>query len=262
MELPVKEGAFIIDRIDEELEKLDRIKMIHDCRIRCSIEASRRMVQGLPEEVVKAAYVIGPYSLAAMMLGAEEALITSLTKPEKLRELCGFTTKKITEYTEQLIGAGSEVICILEPSAMMLYPEQFGEFSVSFANEITDSCMASGDVGTIYHICGNTMPLMHAMMNLSADAISIDSKETGMDLSKIVEIARESRDGLVIIGNVNPTATMLYGSPEDVKAEVNWILDLMNSYPYFVLSTGCELPPETPMDNIRAFMEAGREYQV
>ena len=29
-----------------------------------------------------------------------------------------------------------------------------------------------------------------------------------------------------------------------------------------VLGTGCDLPQETPVENIRAFVRAGREYRV
>ena len=32
----------------------------------------------------------------------------------------------------------------------------------------------------------------------------------------------------------------------------------MEPYPNFVLSTGCDLPQETPRENIQAFMDAGR----
>lgn len=35
-------------------------------------------------------------------------------------------------------------------------------------------------------------------------------------------------------------------------------IEAMRAYPNFVLSTGCDLPPETPLANIQAFMEAGR----
>jgi uroporphyrinogen decarboxylase len=36
----------------------------------------------------------------------------------------------------------------------------------------------------------------------------------------------------------------------------------MDPYPNFILSTGCDLPQETPLENIRAFMETGRSHQI
>jgi uroporphyrinogen decarboxylase len=39
------------------------------------------------------------------------------------------------------------------------------------------------------------------------------------------------------------------------------LLGKMSPYPNFVLSTGCDLPQETPLANIRAFVEAGRAWR-
>lgn len=33
-----------------------------------------------------------------------------------------------------------------------------------------------------------------------------------------------------------------------------------SAYPNFVISTGCDVPPEIPLDNIRAFYEAVKDY--
>lgn len=258
----VKEGSFNLDGLDDQLERLNKINILCDSRIMCSTEAVKRMVQGLPEQIIKGAYVIGPYSLAAMMLGAEDALMASLTRPDDLEALCKFTTEKIKEYAIQLIKAGAQVICILEPTAMMLYPEQFHQFSASYVGNIAKSCKENSGVNTIYHICGNTMAIVRGMMESGVDAISFDSKEAGVDLRKVLEIVQNVGRNIVIIGNISPTETMLYGKSDEVRREVNDLLDTTKSYPFFALSTGCELPPETPKENIAAFMNAGREYEV
>ena len=62
--------------------------------------------------------------------------------------------------------------------------------------------------------------------------------------------------------NVNPTGVLLKGKPQDVESEVSDLLKRMSSYPNFVLSTGCDLPQETPLENIHAFMRAGRSYRL
>jgi len=193
-----------------------------------------------------------------MLLGAENAAITSLMDPDKLKSICDFTTAKIKEYAIGLIDSGAEVVCILEPSAIMLYPDQFEQFSISYVNEITKACKQHSDAGVILHICGNTMPIVKSMAASDVDAISIDSRQAGVKLEELVKIVTQVRENLVIIGNISPTDVMLYGTPEIVKREVETVLDIMSYYPYFILSTGCDLPPETPEANIHAFMEAGR----
>jgi len=39
-------------------------------------------------------------------------------------------------------------------------------------------------------------------------------------------------------------------------------LERMTPYPHLILSTGCDLPRETPLENIRAFMETGRNFRM
>ena len=213
---------------------------------------------GLPESIVKGAYVTGPYSLAALIMGASDAAMATVLRPDELHELCQFTTEKIQRYIRLLIAAGAQAICILEPSAVMLGPDHFCAFSANYVHHIVDSCKYTG-VATIYHTCGNTMHLVGKMAEAGIDAISLDSPNAGVNLPAV---AKTLPSDVVIMGNINPTGVLLNGSPKDVKAEVNDLLKRMAPYPNFVLSTGCDLPQETPLENIHAFMQTGRQYRT
>lgn len=48
--------------------------------------------------------------------------------------------------------------------------------------------------------------------------------------------------------------------PGEMRAETLSLLEKMADYPNFVLSSGCDTPPHTPMENIDAFFEALDEY--
>ncbi len=212
---------------------------------------------GLPEEVIKGAYVTGPYSLAGLIMGAEEAAMATIMEPDKLTALCEFATEKIEEYIRLLISAGAQIICILEPTAVMLGPEQFEQFSSGFVRHINDS-FKYADVATVYHTCGNTMHLIGKMVESKVDAISLDSPDAGVDLPRIAGLV----DGeVILIGNINPTGHIFKSNPGAVQKEVTQLLQAMDPYPNFVLSTGCDLPQETPIDNISAFMNTGKNYR-
>jgi len=71
--------------------------------------------------------------------------------------------------------------CILEPSAVMLGPEQFHRFSSQYVKHLNDSCKYRG-VATVYHTCGNTMHLIDKMVEADVDVISLDSPEIGVNL--------------------------------------------------------------------------------
>ena len=65
---------------------------------------------------------------------------------------------------------------------------------------------------------------------------------------------------VVVMGNVDPAGTLRMGTPEKVKEEAFGLLERCSKYPNFVLSSGCDIPPMTPWENIDAFFEASNEY--
>ena len=242
----------------KEIEELENIDIKFDGRVLGYVETLQLMNNGLPESVFKGAYVTGPYTLAALLMGAEEAAISTILKPEQLHLLCDLSTKKILDYVESLVSAGAQLICILEPSAVMLGPAHFQEFSMKYVQTISEYCRNTG-TASVYHVCGNSMHLIEKMCESGVDALSLDSKEAGVNLT---EVAERIHDHIVLIGNVSPIGSILNAKKEKVEDEVCTLLKSMERHPNFILSTGCDLPQETPLENILAFMDAGKNYRI
>ena len=240
---------------DGELDVLRGIDIASDSRVISYVETVRRMRSLLPQDMLVGAYVAGPYSLAGLIMGADDAAMATLGTPDEMDVLCDFTRETITTYARQLIGAGAQILCVLEPSAVMLGPEQFKRFSAAHVRSIAGLCRGAG-VSSVYHTCGNTMHVVEFMAAAGVDGISLDAPHTGVDLKAVAQCVSED---VAVIGNICPATTMLYGSAEEVRGSVEALLDEMAPYPNFILSTGCDLPAETPLENIEVFMETGRQ---
>lgn len=240
-----------------ELGRMKRINVAADSRVNCYVETVRLMKRELPTHVLRGAYVTGPYTLAALIMGTDDAAMATILYPDELTELCNFTTQVIQTYNDLLIDAGANLICILEPSAVMLGPKQFSQFSSAYIKTIANRNAEQG-ICTIYHTCGNTNHLIKGMVEAGVHGISLDAKEMGVDLRKAADTVPQD---VVVIGNLNPTTTLLRGKPDEVERDVDELLQQMESYPNYILSTGCDLPQEVPPDNIHAFMQAGRRNQ-
>ena len=240
-----------------ELERLSEINITFDSRLMGFVETLRMMSVSLPPGVLKGAYVVGPFTLAGLMMGADDTVMSTMLDPAALHRLCHFTTERIQEYIQLLLAAGADVICVLEPTAVMLSPEQFSEFSAIYIRHITTSFKYSR-ANFVYHTCGNTMHLLEKMARAGVHGVSLDSRDMGVDLPAA---ARRLPEDIVVIGNISPATTMRFGTPEDVTREVRELLAQMEPFPNFVLSTGCDLPQETPIANIQAFMDAGRAWR-
>ncbi len=230
----------------EDLEQFRVVDVRHDARVRTYADVMRRMKAGL--EVMAGAYITGPFTLAGLMMGATEIALATIQRPELVHAAARLATDVIIRYGEQLVKAGADMVCVLEPTATFISPKAFREFSGRYVKEIVEALNSQ----SILHICGDTKHLVEPMCETGVQGLSLDAP---MDFPATIE--RMPAD-VVLIGNVDPVRVMVNETPDEVRDSVKALLDAMAPYPNFILSTGCDLPPETPLDNIQAFMEAGR----
>jgi uroporphyrinogen decarboxylase len=94
---------------------------------------------------------------------------------------------------------------------------------------------------------------MEDMVSVGVELISIDSPSS---LKKMVEV---SQNKVMIMGNV-PTEVLLGGSKEEIEAAVKGCIDIAAKDSGYVLSAGCAVPLDSPVENIRYFMDAGFKY--
>lgn len=179
----------------------------------------------------------------------------SVIAPAKLEAIVEFCASVIKTYANALVDAGADCICILEPTGVIFSPDLFEIFSAKYVKRISDSYRKHG-VETIYHICGNSAHLIDAMVSAGVGGLSLDSPDTGLDF---VNVADRVPQEVVLIGNVNPTAVMKDSDPDTVYETTRELMNSMAQFPNFIVSTGCDLPPGTPLENIDAFMQAARD---
>ncbi|MGK9477021.1 uroporphyrinogen decarboxylase family protein [Melioribacter sp. OK-6-Me] len=256
---PPYESATVLhtDFDESTLEFMKKIEIQGDSRVLSYCATVKKMSESF-EKSITCAYVTGPYTLAGLILGASRAAEMTITNPELLDNLCQIAYEKIKVYSRMLTDSGAKVVCVLEPSAVMLGPEQFIRFSATYIKKITEF-YDNSDIAIIYHICGNSMHLIEAMCQSGVNGLSIDSPEAGMNIKTVCKLAGEN---ILVIGNINPAGKILNGTYEEVYKETETLLKETEEFPNFVLSTGCDLPQAVPIENIKAFMDAGRNYKL
>ena len=65
---------------------------------------------------------------------------------------------------------------------------------------------------------------------------------------------------VIAMGNVDPAAQFKNGTPDSIKAETKRIMAECCKYKNFVISSGCDIPPMSPWENIDAFFKAVDEF--
>jgi uroporphyrinogen decarboxylase len=104
------------------------------------------------------------------------------------------------------------------------------------------------------HICGNSSPILEMMAATGADAVEPLDPLGGVS---VADAKRRIGDKAAIMGGVN-TVTLASETPKVVRAEA--IQKCREGGPHgYVLAAGDMVPPETPLENLRALTEVATE---
>jgi uroporphyrinogen decarboxylase len=193
-------------------------------------------------------YVIGPFTLAGELAGAESLASATILDAGFVEKLLSFSTSVVNEYARALAVRGADIIAILEPTSVILSPAFFERFSLPWVSSVASTIRECGAF-PVLHICGDTTHLIGGMLKTGVDGFSLDSP---------VDIplqAGSAPDDYVFIGNIDPVEVMLQGEASTVEGEALKLLSSMRGQDNFILSSGCDLPLDTPHENIDALIQ-------
>ena len=197
--------------------------------------------------------IIGPYSLAGRLLDMTEIMILCYEEPEMVETVLEKATEFLIEYAKAFKAAGANGIAMAEPAAGLLSPNLIDEFSTPYVRRIIEEVEDDNFI-VIYHNCGNVEPLVENMKAVDAVAYSFGN---AIDIEKMLE---KLPNDTMIIGNIDPAGIIRNSDPETIRKEVLDLLKKCGKYENFVISSGCDIPPMTSLENLQAFFDAVDEY--
>lgn len=217
------------------------------------VEAIRLAKEMITDRPVLAG-VIGPFSLAGRLMDVSEAMINCYTEPDMVHITLEKVTQFLISYINAYKEAGANGVVMAEPLAGMLSPGMVDEFSSEYVRKIVDA-VQTDDFIVIYHNCGdNTLLMTDSILSTGAAAYHF-----GNAIS-MKEMLQKIPSELVTMGNVDPAGQIRGGSPESVREETLRIMAECCSCPNFVISSGCDIPPDSAWANIDAFYAAANEF--
>lgn len=229
-----------------------KIPEIGTARTRECILAAERCAEEITDRPTLGG-MIGPFSLAGRLLDMNSAMLWAATEPETLRQLLEKVTDFLTAYARAFKAAGCGGLIMAEPAAGLISPRMCRQFSAAYVRPIFDAVQDESFV-CVLHNCGKTEKQVDAMLSTNAAALHVGN---AVD---IVEILKQTPENIPVMGNLDPAAVFLAGTPDSVFQATAELLERTKPYPHFVLSSGCDIPPGTPLENIRAFYEAFARY--
>lgn len=267
MDLTVEAEAFGAQVVFEENEVPNVIgRLVSD---RASVEAleipslkAARVSQYLEANALAAEYItdkpifggcIGPFSLAGRLFDMSEMMMALYMEPDTICLLLQKCSEFILRYLRAMKETGVSGVIIAEPAAGLVSNEDCSRFSSAYISKVVEE-LQDDNFMVVLHNCGNTGHCTAAMVETKAAALHFGNK---IDMvSALTECPRH----LLVMGNVDPVGVMKQASAQKVKEETTTLLRNTAEWKNFILSTGCDVPPEIPMKNIEAFYEALKEY--
>jgi len=219
-----------------------------DKRTQVHLETAKKIVSS-GDHPITLGCMIGPFSLAGRLFGVSEALELTLTDPELTTLLLEKATRFLIKYAQAFKQIGIDGLIIAEPAAGLLSPRSLAVFSSPYVKSIVDAVQEE-NFSVILHNCGAR--INHLAMVLEAGP-EIFHFSTPMD----IPAALRQVDGKVILcGNLDPTSVFYNGTPDEVYEKATQLLSDTLPYRNYIISSGCDLPPGTPLANLDAFYKA------
>lgn len=199
--------------------------------------------------------VIGPFSLAGRLLDVSEAMVYCYTDPDivhtVMKKVTQFLIAYMKEYKEK---TGANGVVMAEPLTGLLSPDLAAEFSEPYVREIIQA-VQDDEFLVIYHNCGNnTIQMIDSILSVGAAAYHFGN---AIDMT---EMMKHIPEDIVAMGNIDPASQFRNGTPESIKESTKALLEACSSYPNFIISSGCDIPPLSPWENIDAYFEAVTEF--
>ena len=238
----------------QDISDIDTLKVIDPSsgrRMTDRVEAVRLMKQRAGTDVPVAGWVEGALAEACDLMDMQEVFMNMFDEPEAIHQLLNTCVEQGLLFARAQVEAGADIIGLGDAASSLIGPALYKEFALPYQQRMIKAIQDMGAKVKL-HICGNLNPVLELLPLTGADMIDLDFM---VDMERAADIFPES---CCICGNIHPVEVMYQGTPEEVKQEVFRCKNIQYKNRSFI-APGCEIPRDTPEENVYALKEALEE---
>lgn len=196
-------------------------------------------------------WVEGPCAMSADLRGVNTLMLDLHDDPAFVRDLFEFTVAMELSFAKEQIKAGADHIGIGDAAASLIGPRLYHEHVLPYEKKLIEGIHAMGGRVRL-HICGKTAKLVGGMAETKSDIVDLDYFAP-LDVARAAMPAPQ-----VLLGNIDPVRVLRDGTPESIEAALAEC-HRQAGHPWIV-GAGCEVPPGTPDENVRAMTRYARSH--
>ena len=188
-------------------------------------------------------WIEGPCAEAADLRGINTLMLDFFDDPAFVHDLFAFVVEMELRFARAQVAAGADLIGIGDAAASLVGPEIYQEFVWPSEKKLVEGLHAMG-ARTRLHICGDTRFCLSGMGQLGCAVVDLDFLAP-------VSMARSAMGPQqLLLGNLDPVAALRDSTPDRIQDALATCHRQAGRR--FIVGAGCEVPRDTPEENLRA----------
>ncbi len=257
--LPPELGEFVVKN-PEDWEKLEVLDPRKDGRMHLYLDAAKILRKEYGNEVPLIVEISSPITSSTHVCSMDDALVHMITDPDPLKKGLQSITETTIKWINAAIDSGAHFVSYLltRMTREILTKEQYQEFGAPYDEKVFRETRRARK---ILHACGNEpmFDMIDEYASKHSDVVGVNWWNRGAKPS-LKEAKAKYGDKITLVAGVDHINTLPLGTPKDIEKEIKSAMDDAKPGGGFILATGCDVSPKTPMENMRAFMNAARKY--
>jgi len=236
------------------VRSMEDIEMLKNPDVRKSARTLDRIKAGeaLRKEVGPAMPVIGwiegPMAESCDLAGVNEVLLKVFMEPDFVKRLIDKVMICAKEFGKAQLEAGCDIIGVGDAICSQIAAENYRDFVKEKHQELIEFFQSLGAKVKL-HICGDISHLLEDIRDVKPDIVDLDWM-VDMDLARA-----KLGDNIIRCGNLDPVAVIQEKDRDEILLETKQLCRREEGRA-FILSGGCEITVNTPVDHLRAMREA------
>jgi len=228
----------------QDISKLKHLDIENCNRMKQRVASVRKMAGQVGQTHSVLGWVEGPFAEYADLCGVEKALLSLIDEPKMFVEAAKVITANAIAFALAQVEAGADMIGIGDAAAGLIGPDMYVKYVLPAEQQLVSAIHKAGAAVKL-HICGDIKHIIEYMAQSGADIIDVDWM---VPLGQARQLAGPQ---ITLCGNFDPSAVLLQAGPDDVAKAAKQCIETGGEK--FILMPGCEVPPATPEENVRAF---------
>jgi uroporphyrinogen decarboxylase len=202
----------------------------------------------------------GPFSTAWMLMGYECIAVALYDDPDLLTSVFQIAVDFGKEAARRSVAAGAHAMWVSEDmgdsTRGFLRLPLYRKYVQPYFNDLVEYIAGLG-VPVLLHSCGHIQDYLPDLVQTKISALHPLQRTAGMDLAQIKE---KYGNRLCLVGNIDSSRTLPFGTPLEVREEVQAAIAAAAPGWGYVLASDHSLHDGIPLENILALKESGLEF--